>query len=137
MVIGIQALCFSLAALLVSKGGAVFASSVTGFLLSVLRPEFFPFSLVFSLFYGVMIDGFFHFFKVNKEKYIKSRRLVLLLTIATGITGIFSMYLTTILCLLPMLPEMYFAIIVVAILNGVIAGYLTVIIWNKFLINSF
>ena len=137
MLIGIQALCFSLAALLVAKGGAVYASLVTGLLLSVLRTGFFPFSLLFSLFYGLIIEGFFHFFKVREGKSVKSRRLILLLTVATGITGVVSMYLTTMLCLLPMIPAMYFAIIVVASLNGVVAGYLTVVIWNKRLSHLF
>jgi len=137
MVIGIQALCFSLAALLVAKGGAVYASFVTGLLLSVLRTSFFPFSLMFSLFYGLLIECFFHFFKVNKGKCVKSRRLIFLLTVATGITGVVSMYLTTMLCILPMIPAMYLAIIVVAILNGAVAGYLTVIIWNKYLSHLF
>jgi hypothetical protein len=36
-----------------------------------------------------------------------------------------------------MIPAMYFAIIVVAILNGVVAGYLTVVIWNKYLSHLF
>ncbi len=40
MVIGFQALCFSLAALFVSRGGATLTCFVTGLLLSVLRPEF-------------------------------------------------------------------------------------------------
>jgi hypothetical protein len=137
MVIGIQALCFSLAALLVAKGGAVYASLVTGLLLSGLRPGFFPFSLLFSLFYGLIIEGFFHFFKVKKGKRVESRRLILLLTVATGITGVVSMYLTTMLSILPMVPIMYLAIIVVAILNGVVAGYLTVLIWNKYLSHLF
>lgn len=137
MVIGIQALCFSLAALLVAKGGAIYASFITGLLLSILRTSFFPFSLLFSLFYGLLIDGFFYFFKVNKGKYVKSKRLILLLTVATGITGVVSMYLTTMLCILPMIPAMYFAIIVVAILNGAIAGYLTVTIWEKYLSHLF
>ena len=137
MVIGIQALCFSLAALLVAKGGAIYASFITGLLLSVLRPGFFPFSLLFSLFYGLLIDGFFHFFKVNDAKCVKSRRLILLLTVATGVTGVVSMYLTTMLSILPMVPIMYLAIIAVAILNGVVAGYLTGIIWNKYLSHLF
>jgi hypothetical protein len=47
------------------------------------------------------------------------------------------MYLTTMLSILPMIPIMYLAIIVVAILNGVVAGYLTVIIWNKYLSQLF
>jgi len=123
--------------LLVAKGGAIYASFITGLLLSILRTSFFPFSLLFSLFYGLLIDGFFYFFKVNKGKYVKSKRLILLLTVATGITGVVSMYLTTMLCILPMIPAMYLAIIVVAILNGAIAGYLTVIIWNKYLSHLF
>ena len=84
-----------------------------------------------------MIEGLFYFFKVRKGKRVESRRLILLLTVATGITGVVSMYLTTMLCILPMIPAMYFAIIVVAILNGVVAGYLTVEIWNKYLSHLF
>jgi hypothetical protein len=79
MVIGIQALCFSLSALLFTKGGAIYASFVAGLLLSVLRIGFFPFSLVFSVFYGLLIESFFHFFKVNDTKGVKPKRLILLL----------------------------------------------------------
>jgi hypothetical protein len=133
MVISVQALCFSLAALFVPKGGAIYSSFVAGLLLSVLRPGFFPFSLLFSVFYGVLIEGVFYFFKVNAGKHVKSRRLILLLTVTTGITGVASMYLTTMMGVLPMIVEMYSAIIVVALLNGVVAGYLTVIIWDRYL----
>ncbi len=132
MVIGIQALSFSLSALLVPKGGAIYASLVTGLLLSFSRSSFFPFSLLFSLFYGLLIDGFFALFKVNKTKPFKSSRLILLLTVATGLTGIFSMYITTLLGLLPMVPAMYLAIVVVAIPNGTIAGYFAVAIWKRY-----
>lgn len=137
MVIGIQALCFSLAALLAMKGGAIYASLVAGLLLSVLRTGFFPFSLAFSVFYGLLIEGFFFFFKVRDENYVKSNRLISLLTLATAITGIVSMYTTTMMGILPMIPLMYLAIVVVAILNGAIAGYLTVKIWKKYLSHLF
>ncbi|MCZ2856746.1 MAG: hypothetical protein O2U62_06600 [Candidatus Bathyarchaeota archaeon] len=137
MVIGIQALSFSLASLLVAKGGAIYATFVTGLLLSISRTSFFPFSLIFSLFYGLLIDGFFSLFKVNEGNYVKSKRLILLLTVATGITGVVSMFLTTMLNIIPMIPTIYFAIIVGAVLNGSIAGYLTVIIWNRFLYQRF
>ncbi len=137
MIIGIQALCFSLAALIVLKGGAIYASFIAGILLSIIRTGFFPFSLIFSLFYGFMIDGFFHLFKVNDIKHVKAKRLVLLLTTATIMSGLVSMYLTTMIGLLPMIPIMYFAIIIVGILNGIIAGYLTLIIWNRHLSHLF
>ncbi len=137
MVIGIQALCFSLSALLVPKGGAIYASFVTGLLLSILRIGFFPLSLLFSLFYGFLIDGFFHFFQVGCKKSVKSKRLILLLTVATGITGVASMYLATMMGVIPMIPALYFAVIVVAIFNGAVAGYLTVVIWSKYLSHLF
>jgi hypothetical protein len=137
MVIGVQALCFSLAALLVPKGGATYASFVTGLLLSVLRIGLFPFSLLFSVFYGLLIDGFFFFFKVSGDTGVRSGWLVLLLTVATGIAGVVSMFVTTMIGLIPMMPVMYFAIIVVAVINGAVAGYLTVVIWNKYLSNLF
>lgn len=133
IVIGIQALCFSLASLVVPKSGAIYASFVTGLLLSALKPGFFPFSLLFSVFYGFLIEIYFYFFKVNYDKSIKPRRLILLLTGVTGITGVASMYLTTIMGMLPVIPAMYLGIIVVGLLNGAIAGYLTVKIWKKHL----
>jgi hypothetical protein len=137
MFIGIQALSFALASLVLTRGGATFASFVTGLLLSILRVNFFPFSLIFSLLYGLLIDGFFNLFKVNRENTIKSKRLIILLTAATGITGITSMYITTMLEVIPMIPTIYLAILVGAIINGIVAGYLTVIIWNRFLSHHF
>lgn len=137
MVIGIQTLSFALASLLIAKIGATFASLITGLLLSILRVSFFPFSLIFSVFYGVLIDGFFYFFRVHKGNLIKSKRLILLLSAATGITGVTSMYVTTMLNLIPMIPTMYFAIIVGAIINGAVAGYLTLTIWKRYLSNRF
>ena len=84
MVIGAQALCFSLASLLVPKGGATYASAITGLLLSVLRANFFPFSLLFSTLYGLLIDGSFYFLKVRSAGYVESTKVVVLLTIVTG-----------------------------------------------------
>jgi hypothetical protein len=84
-----------------------------------------------------LIDGFYNLFNVNERNKVKSKRLILLLSVATGITGVASMYMTTMLNLIPMIPTMYFAIIVGAIINGVIAGYLTVIIWNRFFVHRF
>jgi hypothetical protein len=85
----------------------------------------------------LLIDGFFYLFRVNEDNLVKSKRLILLLAIATGITGVASMYLTTMLNIIPMIPTMYFAIIVGAMINGVIAGYLTIKIWNRYLSNRF
>ncbi len=136
MVIGIQVICFSLAALLVPRGGATYASLVAGALLSIVRPWFFPFSLLFSVFYGLLIDGMFVMVDVSKLKSSKTR-LIFLLILATGFVGLVSMYLTTLMGMLPMIPIMYFAIIAFAVPNGAIAGYVTLKIWNKYLAHLF
>jgi len=133
MLIGIQSLSFALASLIVAKGGATIASMITGILLSALRVSFFPFSLIFSAVYGILIDGLFYLFKVQDRNMIKSKRLIVLLAVATGITGIASMYFTTLLNVIPMVPTLYIAILIGAIINGIVAGYLTIIIWKRYL----
>ncbi len=137
MLIGIQTLSFALASLILKKGGATFASLITGLLLSILRVSFFPFSLIFSVFYGLLIDGLFYLFKVQDGNKIKSKRLITLLAVATGITGVASMYFTTLLDLIPMVPTLYIAILIGAIINGIIAGYITTIIWKRYLSSRF
>ena len=46
-------------------------------------------------------------------------------------TGVVSMYLTTLIQILPMVPTLYVAILFGGVINGVIAAYLTVLIWNR------
>jgi len=137
MLIGIQSLSFALASLIQPKGGATIASVITGLLLSILRTSFFPFSLIFSAAYGILIDVLFYTFKVLDGTGVKSKRLIILLAIATGITGLASMYLTTLLNMIPMVPTIYLAILTGGIINGIIAGYLTILIWKRYLSGQF
>lgn len=132
MFVMIQALTFALGSLMMARSGGTYASLINGILLSILRPAFFPFSLIFSLFYGLLIDGFFQVFRVNKDNHVKGARLIISLALGTSITGLLSMYLTTIIGLMPMAPIIYSAILAIGILNGVAAGYLTLLIWNKY-----
>ena len=127
-----QALAFALSSLALKKGGATVASLVNGGLLSISRIAFFPFSLLFSVTYGLLIDLLFYSLKVApRNSPIKTKRLVITLALATGITGGVSMYLTTLIRLIPMVPTLYLGILVAGVLNGIIAAYLTIVIWNK------
>jgi hypothetical protein len=108
MFIMIQALSFALGSLLLTKGGAVYASLINGILLS-----------------------FFQGLKVAKGNEVKAKRLFASLTLATGITGVVSMFLTTAMGLLPMVATMYIGVLFIGILNGVAASYLTLLIWNR------
>jgi hypothetical protein len=134
MLIVFQALTFALGSLITSKGGATYVSLINGALLTVQRIEFFPLSIVFSLLYGVMIDFSFYAFKVRAKNNVSGTRLIAALTIVTAITGLASTFVTTLMGLMPMIPVLYFAILAIGVLNGVVAGYLALIIWKRFLI---
>ncbi len=127
-----QALAFALSSLALKKGGATLASLVNGVLLSVSRPAFFPFSLIFSVSYGLLIDLLFYIFKIApKNSHVNTKRLIFILALTTGITGVTSMYITTLVGLIPMLPTLYIGVLAAGILNGIIAAYLTIAIWNR------
>jgi hypothetical protein len=127
-----QALTFALGSLMI-RFGATYASLVNGILLSMLRTGFFPFSLIFSVIYGLVIDGLFQAFGVKKENCLRSSRLIASMVAGTAITGLSSMYFSTLAGLMPMVPILYLAILVVGVLNGIAAGYLTLLVWNKYL----
>jgi len=129
-----QALAFALGSLIITRGGATYVSLINGVLLTILRIEFFPFSLIFSLIYGFMVDGSFYIFKVKTKNGVSGTRLIAALIIVTAITGLTSMYITTLTGLMPMINVLYFAILAIGVLNGAVAGYLALIIWKRFLI---
>ena len=132
MLIVFQALPFALSSLALKKGGATLASLINGVLLSLFRTAFFPFSLVFSVVYGVFVDLLFYALKVAPEKRaVNAKKLAVALGVASGVTGVVSMYLTTLIQILPMVPTLYVAILFGGVINGVIAAYLTVLIWNR------
>ena len=127
-----QALAFALSSLALKKGGATIASLVNGVLLSISRTAFFPFSLVFSISFGLLIDVLFLTFKVApRNGPIKTRRLMFVLALATGIVGAVSMSITTLIGLIPVVPTFYFGVIVAGIVNGFVAAYLTIVIWKR------
>lgn len=128
-----QATAFALSSLLIARNGAVYSSIINGVLLSIFRIGYFPFSLFFSMAYGMLVDGFFHAFRIRGKTQLHRARLTVALAFATVITGVASMYTTTIMGLLPMLPALYLAIFAIGILNAVAASYLTSFIWNRYL----
>ena len=133
MFIVVQALTFTLASLLVGGWGATYASIVNGILLSIIRAGFFPFSLIFSVIYGSLIDGFTYIFKVKSNTKVKTVKLIASLTLSTAIIGLITIQITTMIGLMPTIPILYLIIFIIGVANGIAAGYLTSLIWNKYL----
>lgn len=134
MFIIIQALLLALSSLILRGMGATYVATISGILITAWRPTFAPFSLIFSIMYGVLIDTLFYLFKVRiSQGGVRSNRVILAITLSTSIVGGLAFYTTVIIGLMPMLPMLYLTVIISGIINGFIAGYLTSIIWNKYL----
>ncbi len=134
MLVIVQALLLSLASLLLRRMGATYTAAIGGILTSIWKAGFFPFSLIFAVIYGLMIDGFFYIFKVRTPREeVRTGRLVASLTLSTALIGLVSFYVTVSLKFMPMLPILYIIVLVVGTVSGAVAGYLTSFIWKRYL----
>jgi len=134
MFIIVQATLLGLSSLLVKRLGATYAATVGGLLMSLWRAAYAPFSLVFAIAYGLLVDGSFYLFRVRKpDGKVQTRRVVASLTLSTAVVGLSSTYITVSIGLMPMIPALYAIIIVVGGINGVLAGFVTSFIWNRYL----
>ena len=92
-----------------------------------------PFTVFFSLLYGVFVDACFSFLKINVAKgEVKTAKLVTVMTLSTMLVGLISYYVTVHLMeLMPRSLMIEIMTLVVGTLSGAVAGYLASFIWNK------
>jgi hypothetical protein len=137
MLIVFQALLLALSSLLLrmrARGfGATLTGAVGGVLTAMWNVALAPFSLVFALLFGLLVDGLFFAFGVDGEKEkVETVRIVVALTLATAVVGFTSYYSTTHLTgLIPRNVGLEIAILAIGTLNGALAGYLASVIWNR------
>jgi len=137
MFIVVHALLLALGALLLQRMGATYVAVIGGVLTALWRTAFAPFSLVFALLYGLLVDGFFFLLRVNTKDKVKTGRLMASMTVSTALVGLLSYYVTVFpFGLFPRNLALEVAILVVGTLNGTLAGYLASIIWNGHLKNA-
>lgn len=136
MLVIIQALLLALSSLLLGRIGATYVAIIGGLLATVLRVGFVPFSMIFAVLYGLLVDGFFYVFKVRlPHGDVKTRRLIVSLILSTAAVGLLSSYITVSIGLMPMMPVLYLIIIVIGIISGAAAGYLASFLWKRYLIH--
>ena len=130
----VQATLLGLSSLLVKRLGATHTATVAGLLMSLWRAAYAPFSLIFAIAYGLLVDSSFHFFRVRMpDGDVQTRRVVASLTLSTAVVGLSSTYVTISIGLMPMIPTLYAIIIIIGIINGVAAGFVTSFMWNRYL----
>ena len=137
MLIVVQALLLALSALLLGKMGATYVASIGGVLTASWNLALAPFTLVFAILFGLLVDGFFFLFKVSTaEGRVETGSLVVAMTLSTMLVGVLSYYVTVhLMGLMPQNPLLEAFILVMGTISGTIAGYLASTIWNRHLKN--
>ena len=139
MFVIIQALLLAVSALILEKMGATYVALIGGVLTAMWNLALAPFTLLFALLYGLLVDGFFFLFKIDVVKgRVATSRLIAAMTLSTMLVGVSSFYVMTHLTYLkeylPLLVEII--ILIMGTISGSIAGYLASLIWNKYLRNA-
>ena len=135
MVIGVHALLLALGALLLERMGATYVAIIGGVLTAFWRMSTAPFTLGFTLLYGLFVDALFFISKAYTPKgNVNSGKLIASLTVSTALVGLLSYYTTVFLFgLLQRNPVLEVSMLLIGAINGAVAGYFTTVIWNKYL----
>ncbi len=133
MFILVPALLLALGALVLGRMGATYVATVGGILTALWRISMAPFTLIFAVLYGLLVDSLFFILKIKTaEGNVKTSRLVASMTLSTALLGVVSYYTTVHLAeLLPKIPMLELIILVMGTVNGMVAGYLASIIWRS------
>jgi len=132
-----QAIFYTLANFMIGRFGGTMTGAVSGMLTQFWRPVFIPFTFLFAVAYGFMIDYFISLFRARSSSAaVNTWRLMAALTIASAIVGVVSMYVTVMVGMMPWAPLLYLMVLIGGTLNGVAAGYITAQIWNRYLMKK-
>ncbi|MEM1995023.1 MAG: hypothetical protein QXW32_06105 [Nitrososphaerales archaeon] len=135
MFVIVQALLFAVGSLLLGRMGATYIATVGGLLTTIWRPSFAPFSLIFAIIYGLLVDLSFHTLKVKTSHGdLNTGRLIGSLSLSTAIIGLLSTYITVSIGMMPIMPTLYIIILMVGVASGAVGGYLASYIYRKYLI---
>jgi hypothetical protein len=133
-----EAFFLALSYLVVGKGGATYVGIVAGILITLVKPSFFPFDLVFATFFGVLVDATALAFHAKSGNEAKTWRLTVALTLSTGVVGFTAYYVGAVLTnLVPNQVGLDATVLIFGIVSGAIGGYIAARVWNRYLKSRF
>jgi len=139
----VEAVLLALSSLFIKKLGATYVGAVGGLLTALGSPALGPFTFLFTFLFGVLVDAFLFIFKVTGYREgVKRIRLMGAMAISTALIGIisysaFSMFpqfsgvgAGLFVQRSPMLDAL---VLFMSPVTGVVAGYATAYLWNRYL----
>lgn len=133
-----QSFFLALSFLVVGRGGATYVGLVSGLLITFVKIGFFPYDLVFSLSFGVLVDAFGTALRAKEGPRAKTWRLVATMMLSTGIVGFVAYYVTAVVTNL--VPNDFFldlTVLIFGVVSGGIGGVVAARLWNRNLMSRF
>ena len=127
-----QAVLLTLSYLIIGFPGATYTGLIGGLLTAIWRAPLAIFTIVFALIYGLLIDTLCQLMHAKFNGEVHKKRLVIAITVSTAIIGLLSYYVTVyIFRLLPRNLMLEIGILIAGTINGLVAGYVAILIWNR------
>jgi hypothetical protein len=148
ILIVVEAVLLALSGLFIRKVGATYVGAVGGLLTALGSPALGPFTFLFTLIFGVLVDFFFLIFGINaSHQRVNRNRLMASMAVSTMLIGILSYSAFAFLPqFVPLAKEfsgiglfiqrstMLDALVLfMGPVTGIVAGYAASYLWNKYL----
>lgn len=131
----IQIIFLTLAFLVAGFMGPILTGFISGLLTASMRGGLGAMTFAFALVYGVLVSILNHLFSVVESGQIRRGRLTSLSVLSTLLVGVLSAFTSTALGLIPYNPVMISIIIVTGAVQGLVGGYLSGWVFEKYLRN--
>jgi hypothetical protein len=134
-----QAIILSLSFILLGRGGATYTALINGLVETPFQLSYGAFALLIAVFYGVLIDIFCSLLRVKTGEGVRTKRLVVSLTLSTTITGLVATFAFIALGFGTTAPfvDLYLPIVVLGVISGAVGGFLAARIWERNLKSRF
>jgi hypothetical protein len=132
----VQIMLLSLAFLIAGFVGPILSGLISGLLTASVRSGLAPLTLIFAVLYGVFVSVFNHVFGAVRSEHLVMRRLILASTVSTLLVGFASAIASITLGVILYNPVLIATIVVSGMVQGLLGGYLSSVIWTKYFTRS-
>lgn len=129
----IQIIFLSLAFLMMGFMGPILTGFISGLLTASMRGGLALMTFSFALLYGVFVGSLNRLFGVVESGHIRIRRLIASSLVSTLLVGVISFVISTVLGIIPYNPVLVSIIMAAGAVQGILGGYLSGIIWERYL----
>jgi len=150
LLIVVEAVLLALSGLVIRRVGATYVGAVGGLLTALGSPALGPFTFLFALTFGVLVDAFLYIFRITAStEGVNRNRLMAAMALSTMLIGILSYSAFALLrqfvplakefsnvgLFIQRSPMLDAVVLFMGPVTGAVAGYAASYLWNKYLRN--